>query len=145
MSQYENVSVVKQANVYFDGKCVSHTVQFADGTRKSIGVILPAYDLSLIRQRQRGARGAAAELYAAAYSRQTALVYLTLGGLLVTIILVVLVSVFSDFFIRRHKHVILGFGLLAYILFLVSREIRQLNKMRGKILRKTAAQIAEGH
>jgi len=42
MSQYDNVSVIKKANVYFDGKCVSHTVQFADGTKKSVGVILPA-------------------------------------------------------------------------------------------------------
>jgi len=42
MSQFDNVSIIKQANVYFDGKCVSHTVQFADGTRKSVGVILPA-------------------------------------------------------------------------------------------------------
>jgi len=41
MSQFDNVKVVKQANVYFDGKCVSHTVQFADGTKKSVGVILP--------------------------------------------------------------------------------------------------------
>ena len=39
--QFDNVSVIKLANVYFDGKCVSHTVQFADGTKKSIGVILP--------------------------------------------------------------------------------------------------------
>ncbi|MCE1240342.1 MAG: pyrimidine/purine nucleoside phosphorylase [Azonexaceae bacterium] len=42
MSQFDNVSVVKAANVYFDGKCVSHTVVFADGTRKTIGVILPS-------------------------------------------------------------------------------------------------------
>ncbi len=42
MSQFDNVAVVKKANVYFDGRCVSHTVQFADGTRKSVGVILPA-------------------------------------------------------------------------------------------------------
>ena len=42
MSQYDNVSVVKTANVYFDGKCVSHTVQFADGTKKTVGVILPS-------------------------------------------------------------------------------------------------------
>lgn len=42
MSQFDNVSVVKQANVYFDGKCVSHTVQFADGTKKTVGVILPS-------------------------------------------------------------------------------------------------------
>jgi uncharacterized protein YaiE (UPF0345 family) len=42
MSQFDNVSVVKKANVYFDGKCVSHTVILADGTRKSVGVILPS-------------------------------------------------------------------------------------------------------
>lgn len=35
-------SVATQANVYFDGKCVSHTVTLADGTRKSVGVILPS-------------------------------------------------------------------------------------------------------
>jgi hypothetical protein len=34
--------VATQANVYFDGKCVSHTVKLADGTKKSVGVILPA-------------------------------------------------------------------------------------------------------
>jgi purine/pyrimidine-nucleoside phosphorylase len=42
MSQFDNVSVIKQANVYFDGKCVSHTVQFTDGTKKSVGVVLPS-------------------------------------------------------------------------------------------------------
>ena len=42
MSQFDNVSVVKKANVYFDGKCVSHSIQFADGTKKSVGVILPS-------------------------------------------------------------------------------------------------------
>ncbi len=42
MSQFENVCVVKKANVYFDGKCVSHTVQFADGSKKTVGVILPS-------------------------------------------------------------------------------------------------------
>ena len=42
MAQYDNVSVVKAAHVYFDGKCVSHTIQFADGTKKTVGVILPS-------------------------------------------------------------------------------------------------------
>lgn len=42
MSQLEQVSVLKKANVYFDGKCISHTVVLADGTRKSVGVILPS-------------------------------------------------------------------------------------------------------
>lgn len=42
MSQFDNVSVVKKANVYFDGKCVSHSVVLADGIKKTVGVILPA-------------------------------------------------------------------------------------------------------
>jgi uncharacterized protein YaiE (UPF0345 family) len=39
---YENVTLDPQANVYFDGACVSHTFHLADGTRKSAGVIFPA-------------------------------------------------------------------------------------------------------
>ena len=42
MSQFNNVSVVAKANVYFDGKCVSHSFTLADGTKKSVGVVLPA-------------------------------------------------------------------------------------------------------
>ena len=42
MSQFDNVSVVKKANLYFDGKCVSHTVLFPDGTRKTLGIIFPS-------------------------------------------------------------------------------------------------------
>ena len=38
----DNITVTTKANVYFDGKCVSHGIQFADGTKKSVGVILPA-------------------------------------------------------------------------------------------------------
>lgn len=40
--QFDGVSVGKKANVFFDGKCVSHTVTLPDGTRKSVGVILPS-------------------------------------------------------------------------------------------------------
>lgn len=42
MPQFDNVSVIKQGNVFFDGKCVSHSVLFNDGTRKTVGVILPS-------------------------------------------------------------------------------------------------------
>jgi len=42
MSQFDQVSVIKKSNVYFDGKCVSHTLLFPDGTRKTIGVIFPS-------------------------------------------------------------------------------------------------------
>lgn len=40
--QLEGVTALTQANVYFDGKCVSHTVLLADGSKKTLGVILPA-------------------------------------------------------------------------------------------------------
>ncbi len=38
----DNISVTTQANVYFDGKCVSHSITLADGSKKSVGVILPS-------------------------------------------------------------------------------------------------------
>lgn len=38
----DNISVTTKANVYFDGKCVSHGITFADGTKKSVGVVLPS-------------------------------------------------------------------------------------------------------
>ncbi|MCA1983455.1 pyrimidine/purine nucleoside phosphorylase [Nocardioides nematodiphilus] len=38
---YDNVSLATTANVYFDGKCVSHSFTLADGTKKSAGVIFP--------------------------------------------------------------------------------------------------------
>jgi len=40
--QYENATVLTRANVYFDGKCVSHTVLLEDGERVTLGVILPS-------------------------------------------------------------------------------------------------------
>lgn len=41
-TQFDQVSVVKKANIYFDGKCVSHSVIFPDGSKKTIGVIFPS-------------------------------------------------------------------------------------------------------
>ena len=41
-TQFDGVSVNTQANVYFDGKCVSHGITLADGTKKSVGVVLPS-------------------------------------------------------------------------------------------------------
>lgn len=42
MAQFDHVSVKKKANIYFDGKCVSHTVLFPNGTRCTVGVIFPS-------------------------------------------------------------------------------------------------------
>jgi uncharacterized protein YaiE (UPF0345 family) len=41
MSEFHNVTVVKEANVYFDGKVVSRTVLFADGSKKTLGIMQP--------------------------------------------------------------------------------------------------------
>lgn len=41
VKQFDDVSVVAKANVYFDGKVVSHTVLFKDGTKKTVGLIYP--------------------------------------------------------------------------------------------------------
>lgn len=41
MSEFTNVTVVKAANVYFDGKVTSRTVKFSDGSIKTLGYMLP--------------------------------------------------------------------------------------------------------
>src|SRR6185295_7689802 len=41
MSEFHDVTVVKEANVYFDGKVVSRTVLFADGSKKTLGSMQP--------------------------------------------------------------------------------------------------------
>ena len=41
MSEFKNVTAVKKANVYFDGKVTSRTVIFEDGERKTLGIMLP--------------------------------------------------------------------------------------------------------
>ncbi len=39
--KFENVTAVTKANVYFDGKVVSHTILFADQSKKTLGLIYP--------------------------------------------------------------------------------------------------------
>ncbi len=41
MSKFENVTAVKAANIYFDGNVTSRTLEFSDGTIKSLGIMLP--------------------------------------------------------------------------------------------------------
>ena len=41
MSEFSNVTVVKKANVYFDGNVTSRTIRFSDGIEKTLGVMLP--------------------------------------------------------------------------------------------------------
>jgi len=47
MSEFSGVTVVKKANIYFDGNVASHTVLFADGSKKTLGVMQPGeYEFS---------------------------------------------------------------------------------------------------
>ncbi|MBM3833631.1 MAG: pyrimidine/purine nucleoside phosphorylase [Verrucomicrobia bacterium] len=39
--QFAGVAAVAKANVYFDGKVVSHTIVFPDGSKKTLGLIYP--------------------------------------------------------------------------------------------------------
>jgi uncharacterized protein YaiE (UPF0345 family) len=41
MEEFKGVTVVKKANVYFDGGVTSRTVLFPDGSKKTLGVMLP--------------------------------------------------------------------------------------------------------
>ncbi|MBI5100898.1 MAG: pyrimidine/purine nucleoside phosphorylase [Nitrospirae bacterium] len=41
MSEFKNVTVIKKANVYFDGGVTSRTVIFADGSKKTLGIMQP--------------------------------------------------------------------------------------------------------
>jgi len=41
MSTIENATIVKKANIYYDGKVTSRSVNLADGTVQSLGIMLP--------------------------------------------------------------------------------------------------------
>lgn len=47
MSEFTNVTVVKKANIYFGGNVASHSILFADGSKKTLGVMQPGeYEFS---------------------------------------------------------------------------------------------------
>jgi purine/pyrimidine-nucleoside phosphorylase len=40
-AEFKGITVIKKANVYFDGKVTSRTVLFTDGTKKTLGIMMP--------------------------------------------------------------------------------------------------------
>ena len=47
MLEFQNVTVIKKANVYFGGKVTSRTVVFESGEKKTLGIMLPGeYEFS---------------------------------------------------------------------------------------------------
>ena len=41
MSTIQNATIVKAANIYYDGKVTSRTVNLSDGSTQSLGIMLP--------------------------------------------------------------------------------------------------------
>ena len=41
MSEFKNVTIVKEANVYFEGGVTSRTIIFPDGSKKTLGIMVP--------------------------------------------------------------------------------------------------------
>ncbi len=47
MSEFKNVTAIKEANIYFDGKVTSRTLIFPDGSKKTLGIMFPGkYEFS---------------------------------------------------------------------------------------------------
>jgi purine/pyrimidine-nucleoside phosphorylase len=47
MAEFKNVTVTKKANIYFEGKVTSRTILFSDGSKKTLGIMLPGeYEFS---------------------------------------------------------------------------------------------------
>lgn len=40
-TEFRGVTAITKANVYFDGKVISHSIIFPDGSRKTLGLIYP--------------------------------------------------------------------------------------------------------
>ncbi len=40
-TEFPGVTAIAKANIYFDGKVVSHSIVFPDGSRKTLGLIYP--------------------------------------------------------------------------------------------------------
>jgi purine/pyrimidine-nucleoside phosphorylase len=41
MTEFRDVTVIKKANIYFDGKVTSRSIIFPDGSKKTLGIMLP--------------------------------------------------------------------------------------------------------
>ncbi len=49
MAQFTNVSIAKAANILFEGNITSRTIDFEDGSKKTLGIMLPGeYELTTV-------------------------------------------------------------------------------------------------
>ncbi|MCP4135955.1 MAG: pyrimidine/purine nucleoside phosphorylase [bacterium] len=38
---FDNISIIKKANIYYDGQVTSRTINFPDGSHKTLGIMMP--------------------------------------------------------------------------------------------------------
>lgn len=51
MAEFKNVSVAKAANIFFEGRITSRSIIFEDGSRKTLGIMLPGeYELNTVHK-----------------------------------------------------------------------------------------------
>ncbi len=51
MADFNNVSIDKSANIFYDGNVTSRNIEFEDGTRKTLGIMLPGeYEFNTIHK-----------------------------------------------------------------------------------------------
>ena len=41
MEKFDNVTIEKKANIYLEGKIISHTITFNSGEKKTLGIMMP--------------------------------------------------------------------------------------------------------
>lgn len=41
MANFENITIIKKANIYFNGNVTSRTILFANGEKKTLGIMMP--------------------------------------------------------------------------------------------------------
>ncbi|MCD6425143.1 MAG: pyrimidine/purine nucleoside phosphorylase [Anaerolineales bacterium] len=47
MAEFRDITIIKEANIYFDGKVTSRSLVLLDGSRKTLGIMLPGeYDFN---------------------------------------------------------------------------------------------------
>ncbi len=51
MAEFKNVTVAKAANIFFEGRITSRSIIFEDGSRKTLGIMLPGeYELNTVHK-----------------------------------------------------------------------------------------------
>ncbi|XPV67611.1 MAG: pyrimidine/purine nucleoside phosphorylase [Halarcobacter sp.] len=49
--EFTNISIAKQANILYDGNITSRSITFEDGSKKTLGIILPGeYELNTVNK-----------------------------------------------------------------------------------------------